>query len=97
MCSLKGKELQLTKTWLLSVGAVEDLVTRLRLRASVDLQTGKAFARFGFRTERLNPINVVDGFTMKKRIPLDGRHAKLEVIANFAFPEPDFEIGSESR
>jgi len=97
--SLKGKELQLTKTWLLSVGAVEDLVTRLRLRASVDLQTGKAFARFGFRTERLNPINVVDGFTLKKRIGLDGRegHAKLEIKANFAFPEPDFEIGSESR
>ena len=78
---------------------MEDLVTRLRLRASVDLKTGKALARFGFRTERLNPINVVEGFAMKKRIPLDGSqgHAKLEIKANFAFPEPDFEIGNESR
>lgn len=40
--TLQGRELQLTKSWQLSVGAVEDLVTRLRFRAAVDLGTMKA-------------------------------------------------------
>jgi hypothetical protein len=66
------KELQLTKSWQLSVGPVEDLVTRLRLRAAVDLQTWKAYVRMGFRTERLSPINVMEGFSLFKQIPLDG-------------------------
>lgn len=66
------KELQLTKSWQLSVGPVEDLVTRLRLRAAVDLQTWKAYLRMGFRTERLSPINVMEGFSLFKQIPLDG-------------------------
>lgn len=97
--TLAGRELQFSKTWLLSVGAVEDLVTRLRLRAAVDLGTMKAYARFGFRTERLSPINVVEGFTMMKRLPLDGNngHVKLEVKANFAFPEPEIEYSTENH
>ena len=37
--TLAGRELQFTKSWQFSVGAMEDLVTRLRLRAAVDLQT----------------------------------------------------------
>lgn len=95
--TLAGRELQFSKTWLLSVGAVEDLVTRLRLRAAVDLGTMKAYARLGFRTERLSPINVVEGFTLRKRLPLDGNdgHVKLEVKANFAFPEPEIEYSTE--
>lgn len=97
--TLNGRELQMSKTWLLSVGAVEDLVTRLRLRAAVDLATGKAYARFGFRTERLSPINVVEGFTLKKMFPLDGSngHAKMEVRANFAFPEPEIEYSTDNK
>lgn len=95
--TLQGRELQLLKTWLLSVGAVEDLVTRLRFRAAIDLGTGKAYARFGFRTERLSPINVVEGFTLLRQLPLDGPegHVKLEVKANFAFPEPEIEYSTE--
>mmetsp|Transcript_1652 Transcript_1652/g.3541 ORF Transcript_1652/g.3541 Transcript_1652/m.3541 type:complete len:330 (-) Transcript_1652:67-1056(-) len=97
--TLNGRELQMSKTWLLSVGAVEDLVTRLRLRAAVDMATGKAYARFGFRTERLSPINVVEGFTLKKMFPLDGSkgHASLEVKANFAFPEPEIEYSTDNK
>lgn len=97
--TLAGRELQFVKTWLLSVGAVEDLVTRLRLRAAVDLGTMKAYARLGFRTERLAPINVVEGFTLLKRLPLDGNkgHVKLEVKANFAFPEPEIEYSTENH
>lgn len=97
--TLAGREVQFSKTWLLSVGAVEDLVTRLRLRAAVDLGTMKAYARLGFRTERLSPINVVEGFTMVKRLPLDGNygHVKLEVKANFAFPEPEIEYSTENH
>ncbi|KAL7570639.1 hypothetical protein ACA910_014913 [Epithemia clementina (nom. ined.)] len=95
--TLAGRELQFTKSWQLSVGAMGDLVTRLKLRAAVDLQTWKAYARIGFRTERLAPINVMEGFTVMKQIPLDGTkgHVKLEVKANFALPEPEIEYSTE--
>ena len=95
--TLAGRELQFTKSWQLSVGAMGDLVTRLKLRAAVDLQTWKAYARIGFRTERLAPINVMEGFTVMKQIPLDGNkgHVKLEVKANFALPEPEIEYSTE--
>lgn len=43
--TLQGRELQLMKSWQLSVGAVEDLVTRLRFRAAVDLGTMKAYGK----------------------------------------------------
>jgi hypothetical protein len=97
--TLSGRELQLTKSWQLSVGAVEDLVTRLRFRAAVDLGTMKAYARVGFRTERLSPINMVEGFTLRQQLPLDGTngHVKLEVKANFALPEPEIEYSTESH
>jgi hypothetical protein len=97
--TLAGKELQLTKSWQLSVGPVEDLVTRLRLRAAVDLQSWKAYVRVGFRTERLSPINVMEGFSLVKQIPLDGVHGnvKLEVKANFALPEPEIEYSTETH
>jgi hypothetical protein len=97
--TLAGKELQFTKSWQLSVGAVEDLVTRLRFRAAINLQTFQAYARVGFRTERLTPINVVEGFTVLKRVPLDGArgNVKLEVKANFALPEPEIEYSTETQ
>ncbi len=97
--TLAGRELQLTKSWQLSVGAVEDLVTRLRFRAAVDLSTWKAYARVGFRTERLTPINIMEGFTFQKEVPLDGPsgHVKLQVKANFALPEPEIEYSTETQ
>jgi hypothetical protein len=97
--TLAGRELQLTKSWQLSVGAVEDLVTRLRFRAAINLQTFQAYCRVGFRTERLTPINVVEGFTILKRIPLDGAggNVKLEVKANIALPEPEIEYSTDAH
>mmetsp|Transcript_20258 Transcript_20258/g.56305 ORF Transcript_20258/g.56305 Transcript_20258/m.56305 type:complete len:107 (-) Transcript_20258:21-341(-) len=83
----------------MSVGGVEDLVTRLRLRATINLQTFQAYAKVGFRTERLTPIDVVEGFTILKRLPLDGSggNLKLEVKANVALPEPEIEYSTESQ
>mmetsp|Transcript_14431 Transcript_14431/g.40988 ORF Transcript_14431/g.40988 Transcript_14431/m.40988 type:complete len:381 (+) Transcript_14431:177-1319(+) len=97
--TLAGRELQLSKSWQLSVGAVEDLVTRLRFRAAIDLTTFKGYARIGFRTERLSPINVMEGFTLMRRLPLDGGNGnvKLEVKANFALPEPEIEYSTETQ
>jgi hypothetical protein len=97
--TLAMKELQFTKSWQLSVGAMEDLVTRLRFRAAINLQTFQAYARVGFRTERLTPINVVEGFTILKRVPLDGQRGsvKLEVKANVALPEPEIEYSTETQ
>lgn len=102
--SLVGRELQLAKTWRLSVdksslGAQEDFVTSVRFRAAVDLSTLKAYARLGFRTERISPINVYEGFTFIKRIPLDGKNEniKLEIKANFALPEPEIEYSTENH
>ena len=94
-----NKELQITKSWSLSVGGVEDLVTRLRFRATINLQTFQAYARVGFRTERLTPIDVVEGFTILKQLPLDGSggNLKLEVKANVALPEPEIEYSTEAQ
>mmetsp|Transcript_15162 Transcript_15162/g.31341 ORF Transcript_15162/g.31341 Transcript_15162/m.31341 type:complete len:544 (-) Transcript_15162:151-1782(-) len=94
-----NKELQLTKSWQMSVGGVEDLVTRLRFRATINLQTFQAYAKVGFRTERFTPIDVVEGFTVLKRMPLDGigGNLKLEVKANVALPEPEIEYRTESQ
>lgn len=81
------------------IGAVEELVTRLRFRAAINLQTFQAYARVGFRTERLSPINVMEGFTILKRLPLDGTrgNVKMEVKANVALPEPEIEYSTESQ
>lgn len=101
--STKNELLFLTHTFYSLIfqlsGAVEDLVTRLRFRAAIDLQTWKAYARVGFRTERLSPINVMEGFTLMKRLPLDGNkgNVKLEVKANFALPEPEIEYSTETQ
>ena len=44
-------------------------------------------------------FQVMDGFTLQKRIPLDGTsgNVKLEVKANFAFPEPEIEYSTETQ
>lgn len=80
---------------------MEDLVTRLRFRAAINLQTLQAYARVGFRTERLSPINVMEGFTILKRLPLDGGgpngNIKMEVKANIALPEPEIEYSTETQ
>ena len=80
-------------------GPMEDLVTRLRFRAAVDLSTMKAYARVGFRTERLSPINVLEGFTLQHKFPLDGSkgHIKLGVKAKVALPEPEIEYSTENQ
>lgn len=63
------------------------------------MQTCQAYARVGFRTERLSPINVMEGFTIVKRLPLDGSkgNVKLEVKANVALPEPEIEYSTETQ
>lgn len=47
--------------------------------------------RLGFRTERIQPFNLKDGVTLRRRLPLDGPtgHAQLEVRANLCLPEPE--------
>jgi hypothetical protein len=41
----------------------------------------------------------MEGFTLMKRIPLDGNkgNVKLEVKANFALPEPEIEYSTETQ
>jgi len=85
---------------------MEDFVTRLRFRAAVDVTTLKTYAKFGFRAERLNPMNLSDGFTIRKHLSLlkTGNVAvdnkvKMEIKANVAFPKPDIEytIGDDGN
>jgi hypothetical protein len=86
-----------------TTNVMDDMVTRLRLRAAVDLQTWKAYVRVGFRTEQqtspMTMINVMEGFTVVRHIPLDGVNGqvKLEVKANFALPEPEIEYSTETH
>lgn len=79
-------------------GPVDDLVTRLRFRAAVDLQTAKAYCRVGFRQERLSPLNVMEGFALQKQFNLDGNkgNIKLELKGSVALPEPELEYSTES-
>ena len=59
----------------------------------------KAYARVGFRTENLSPINVMEGFTLRKKLALSGPDGpiKLEVHANVALPEPEIEYSTENQ
>lgn len=75
------------------------MVTRLRLRAAVDLQTAKAYCRVGFRQERLSPLNIAEGgFALQHKFNLDGAdgHIKLELKANVALPEPELGYSTDN-
>jgi hypothetical protein len=45
---------------------------RLKFKAAVNTQDWTAYAKFGLRTERIAPLNVREGFTLCRRVPLDG-------------------------
>eukprot|EP01084_Bolivina_argentea_P026718 49712_1 len=96
--SIAGRELMLSKSWLIKLMDNDDLATRLKLRVSIDTQDWNAKARFGFRTERLMPLNVRQGFSLLRRVPLDGPqgHAKMEVVTSFALPEPEIELSTRT-
>lgn len=50
-------------------------------------------------THRLQPLNLKDGVTLRRRLPLDGTegHAKLEVRANLCLPEPEIEYSTDKK
>lgn len=75
--SIAGREVMLTKSWLLKVMDSEDVATRLKFRAAIDTRTWTATAKFGFRTERISPLNITDGFQLAKKFPLDGSSGEL--------------------
>lgn len=97
--TVKGRELQFSKTWLVTLGDQDDIATRLKFRAGIDTGTWRSYARLGFRTERLQPLNLKDGVTLRRRLPLDGTegHAKLEVRANLCLPEPEIEYSTDKK
>ena len=53
--SMKGGELQLTKSWIFQIADQSNLAAKLRLKAAVDVRSGRSYARFGFRTEQVRP------------------------------------------
>jgi hypothetical protein len=97
--TVRGRELQLAKTWTMQMGEADNLVTRVRFRAAIDMQTGKSYAKVGFRSENASPLNLLEGFQFVKYIPLStggkNANAQVEVKANFACPEPEYEFSSE--
>jgi len=94
--SFRGRELQLSKKWMLKIDEASDLIAKLTFRAALDTSTGATYAKFGWRFEKLEPINVREGIPWRQKLPLDGPdgHVKLEVRAKFALPEPDIEYSS---
>lgn len=74
--SIAGREVMLTKSWLLKVMDSEDVATRLKFRAAINTRDWTAYAKFGFRTERISPLNIKDGFQLAKKFPLDGHNGK---------------------
>lgn len=100
--SVAGREIMLSKSWLIKVMDSEDVATRLKFKAAVNTKDWTASAKFGFRTERIAPLNVREGFALCRKIPLDGHrgHAKLEVLTRIALPEPEISFstdGDQSR
>lgn len=95
--SVAGRELMLTKSWLVKLLDSEDVATRLKFRAAVNTADWTAYAKFGFRTERIAPLNIKEGFSLKKKLHLDGSrgHAKLEVVARVALPEPEIRFSTD--
>lgn len=98
-----GREIQIQKKWRFNldqekIGGPEDLTTLVRFRAAVDLATRKAYAKVGFRPERIRPFNIYDGFRVARRLPLDGKRdrIKLELKARLALPEPEVGFSTEA-
>ena len=83
--SIAGREVMLTKSWLLKVMDQEDVATRLKFRAAINTRDWTAYAKFGFRTERISPLNIKDGFQLAKKIPLDGLNGTLLPAAPVEF------------
>lgn len=83
--SIAGREVMLTKSWLLKVMDSEDVATRLKFRAAINTRDWTAYAKFGFRTERISPLNIRDGFQLAKKFPLDGNNGELllQLCASF--------------
>ena len=44
-----NRELQFSKTWLVTLGDQDDIATRLKFRAGIDTGTWRSYARLGFR------------------------------------------------
>ncbi|CAM9165804.1 unnamed protein product [Chrysoparadoxa australica] len=95
--SVAGRELILSKSWLIKILDSEDVATRLKFRAAVNTRDWTAYAKFGFRTESIRPLNVKEGFSLCKRFPLDGNsgHTKLELVASVALPEPEIQFSTD--
>ena len=101
--SIIGREIQIQKNWRFNldqekIGGREDLMTSVRFRAAVDLTTRKAYAKVGFRPERIKPFNIYDGVRVARRLSLDGKRdrIKLELKARLALPEPEVGFSTEA-
>uniref|UniRef100_A0A7S2CEG6 Plastid lipid-associated protein/fibrillin conserved domain-containing protein n=1 Tax=Octactis speculum TaxID=3111310 RepID=A0A7S2CEG6_9STRA len=99
--SLKGRELQLSKTWAIPLGEGVDIgfapLARLRLKLGIDLYSGKTNLRFGFRTEEpSNKVTLADGIQLRPRFPLDSNsHVNVELCTRVAVPTPNLAFNSE--
>lgn len=82
--SIAGREVSLSKSWLLKVMDQEDVATRLKFRAAINTRDWTATAKFGFRTERISPVNIQDGFQLARKFPLDGNNGEL--VHNISSP-----------
>lgn len=100
--SLKGRELQLSKTWAVPLGDVDigfAPLARLRLKLGIDLYSGTTNLRFGFRTqEPARSVTLADGIQLRPRFPLDSNsHVNVELCTRVAVPTPNLAFDSEIR
>lgn len=87
-----GRELQFHKSW--EYAPLPDVLTRLRLRTSVDL-TGNASIFLGFGTDQITAIS--NGLGVRKRFPVDKNgNVKLEVKAKVVLPTPEIEFSTRT-
>lgn len=95
--TIKGRELQLTKSWPVPIGERPDLAARLRFKLGLDLYSGRTYCRFGFRTEEgPTSASLTEGFELTPKFPLDANnHVSVEVKSRVAVPTPNLEFKSE--
>jgi len=99
--TLNGREFSIAKDWFLPFSEIDQhqVGAKLRVHAGLNMDTGRLFAKFRMRAERLAPIAFGDGIRIDQRVPLDGRNgnAKLEVKGRVSFPEPQVEYSTDRQ
>lgn len=87
-----GREIILYKSFAFS--PLPDLLTRLRLRTTIDLSERHASVHLGFGTDQMTAVT--NGLAIRRQFPID-KNAKLEIQAKVVLPTPEIEFSTKTK